>query len=134
GRTLRPFVKGTAGGASTLELVAGYSTAGLADPDSVNVTDLEWDIPRPDFDALVVRWARGRFTRGSGSRWGALDIGHITDLGTAQSIADGLLALADARSATFAVLDPRSEEHTSELQSRENLVCRRLLDKNKHSE
>src|SRR5690606_41867781 len=26
---------------------------------------------------------------------------------------------------------PRSEEHTSELQSRENLVCRRLLDKKK---
>src|SRR5215475_5065981 len=27
----------------------------------------------------------------------------------------------------------RSEEHTSELQSRENLVCRLLLDKKKHS-
>src|SRR5690606_40936376 len=27
---------------------------------------------------------------------------------------------------------PRSEEHTSELQSRENLVCRLLLAKNKH--
>src|SRR5690606_41527270 len=26
---------------------------------------------------------------------------------------------------------PRSEEHTSELQSRENLVCRVLLEKNK---
>ena len=70
GRTLRPFVKGRQGVASTLELVAGYSTAGLADPGSVNVTDLEWDIPRPEFDALVVRWARGRFNRGAGSRWG----------------------------------------------------------------
>src|SRR5690606_39981232 len=28
-------------------------------------------------------------------------------------------------------LKPRSEEHTSELQSRENLVCRLLLDKKK---
>src|SRR5690606_40022255 len=28
--------------------------------------------------------------------------------------------------------DPRSEEHTSELQSRENLVCRLLLEKKKH--
>src|SRR5690606_40768630 len=28
----------------------------------------------------------------------------------------------------------RSEEHTSELQSRENLVCRRLLEKKKPSE
>src|SRR5690625_5872932 len=27
---------------------------------------------------------------------------------------------------------PRSEEHTSELQSRGHLVCRLLLDKNKH--
>src|SRR5690606_4442069 len=30
-------------------------------------------------------------------------------------------------------LDGRSEEHTSELQSRENLVCRLLLDKKKKS-
>src|SRR5690606_41486459 len=28
-------------------------------------------------------------------------------------------------------VDPRSEEHTSELQSRENLVCRLLLEKKK---
>src|SRR5690606_40703634 len=28
-------------------------------------------------------------------------------------------------------LEPRSEEHTSELQSRENLVCRLLLEKKK---
>src|SRR5690606_4841247 len=31
-------------------------------------------------------------------------------------------------------LRPRSEEHTSELQSRENLVCRLLLEKKKHSQ
>src|SRR5690606_40966671 len=31
----------------------------------------------------------------------------------------------------FALLAARSEEHTSELQSRENLVCRLLLEKNK---
>src|SRR5690606_40055700 len=30
-------------------------------------------------------------------------------------------------------LSPRSEEHTSELQSRENLVCRLLLEKKKKS-
>src|SRR5436309_8827257 len=29
--------------------------------------------------------------------------------------------------------DPRSEEHTSELQSRENLVCRLLLEKKKQN-
>src|SRR5690606_40691056 len=34
--------------------------------------------------------------------------------------------------ATFrAIVTPRSEEHTSELQSRENLVCRLLLEKKK---
>src|SRR5690606_41867571 len=31
------------------------------------------------------------------------------------------------------VYAPRSEEHTSELQSRENLVCRLLLEKKKHT-
>src|SRR2546430_12298095 len=31
-------------------------------------------------------------------------------------------------------LDQRSEEHTSELQSQSNLVCRLLLEKKKHSE
>src|SRR5690606_42056864 len=30
--------------------------------------------------------------------------------------------------------DGRSEEHTSELQSRENLVCRLLLEKKKHTQ
>src|SRR5690606_39378253 len=36
-----------------------------------------------------------------------------------------------ARDAACAVARGRSEEHTSELQSRENLVCRLLLDKKK---
>src|SRR5690606_40014479 len=31
------------------------------------------------------------------------------------------------------ILPSREHEHTSELQSRENLVCRLLLEKNKHS-
>src|SRR5690606_40174604 len=35
------------------------------------------------------------------------------------------------RSAGRSGLRPRSEEHTSELQSRENLVCRLLLEKKK---
>src|SRR5690606_41763701 len=36
---------------------------------------------------------------------------------------------AQATQGTHAVGDVRSEEHTSELQSRENLVCRLLLEK-----
>src|SRR2546430_13270467 len=33
----------------------------------------------------------------------------------------------------FAVTAPRSEEHTSELQSQSNLVCRLLLENKKHA-
>src|SRR3712207_8511379 len=41
--------------------------------------------------------------------------------------------LEDARAAALmpAPIDPRSEEHTSELQSRQYLVCRLLLEKKK---
>src|SRR5436309_12433826 len=49
-----------------------------------------------------------------------------------------LLAVAPARAQDYAGVlaaadrtDARSEEHTSELQSRENLVCRLLLEKKK---
>src|SRR3712207_8342727 len=42
----------------------------------------------------------------------------------ADAVADGLRALLER-------LDPRSEEHTSELQSRQYLVCRLLLEKKK---
>jgi len=108
GRTLRPFVKGTLGDASGLTLVSGYSDAGVADPDSVNLDDLQWDCPRAEFDALIVRWARGRFTRGSGSRFGTLDLGQIENQAVAESIADGLLTVVaeQENSASFSVLNP----------------------------
>src|SRR5438874_10039368 len=47
--------------------------------------------------------------------------GAVSDL-TARTIADGLHQ---------AWAQPRSEEHTSELQSRRDLVCRLLLEKKK---
>lgn len=108
GRTLRPFVKGTVGDPSGLVLITGYSTAGISDPDSVNIDDLSWDIPRAEFDALVVRWERGRFQYGDGDRWGTLDLGKIENLAVAESIADGLLTLvaAEEASASFSVLNP----------------------------
>src|SRR5690606_40947647 len=40
---------------------------------------------------------------------------------------------ADLHAVIEAARPPRSEEHTSELQSRENLVCRLLLEKKKPS-
>src|SRR2546427_4586143 len=43
----------------------------------------------------------------------------------------GVLALLVHVSRVGAVLDGRSEEHTSELQSQSNLVCRLLLEKKK---
>src|SRR5690606_40316770 len=58
--------------------------------------------------------------------------GHL--LGLAVADADGAVAVTDDHQGGEAEATPalRSEEHTSELQSRENLVCRLLLEKKKH--
>src|SRR5690606_39984182 len=54
--------------------------------------------------------------------------GHLVDLPRCQ-----IIVQVD-RLGAVAVRVERSEEHTSELQSRENLVCRLLLEKNKRLE
>src|SRR2546430_5864339 len=46
--------------------------------------------------------------------------------------AHGSLILLNARLTSGAKVFMRSEEHTSELQSQSNLVCRLLLEKKKH--
>src|SRR5437868_7369352 len=46
-------------------------------------------------------------------------------------LAERALGLSGAKWDTFAVVIQRSEEHTSELQSRFDLVCRLLLEKKK---
>src|SRR5258707_3980477 len=55
----------------------------------------------------------------------------------AVSIGPGATALTRtpnaAPSSAADLVKPRSEEHTSELQSRQYLVCRLLLEKKKHS-
>src|SRR3712207_6943635 len=64
----------------------------------------------------------------------------VRDLGRDVTIAqmpDDLLQVQGAPGADFrqplrSGLDLRSEEHTSELQSRQYLVCRLLLEKKKH--
>src|SRR5690606_39403450 len=71
----------------------------------------------------------------------AVHHGFCPDHLAAEGLADGLVAQADAENGAFAgkVADRRyrdaglrrSEEHTSELQSREKLVCRLLLEKKK---
>src|SRR5262249_61067518 len=50
----------------------------------------------------------------------------------AQPAAGQFLAQADAGPVTVLVEELRSEEHTSELQSLTNLVCRLLLEKKKN--
>src|SRR5690606_39722781 len=49
----------------------------------------------------------------------------------ADASAEDALRAVDAAHAAAAAWRERSEEHTSELQSRENLVCRLLLEKKK---
>src|SRR5690606_37751884 len=53
----------------------------------------------------------------------------------AQKIARSMAKIMHTAGLDFAVLgeEERSEEHTSELQSRENLVCRLLLEKKKNT-
>src|SRR2546430_10996769 len=54
-----------------------------------------------------------------------VDLGSIFDLGALRPFQNLHLIPTPAA--------PRSEEHTSELQSQSNLVCRLLLEKNKQS-
>src|SRR3712207_7854175 len=69
-------------------------------------------IRRPPRSALLPYTTLFRSDRG-----GAVEAEHVEDV-----------ALADALAVLDPLLrDPRSEEHTSELQSRQYLVCRSLL-------
>src|SRR2546427_3169464 len=66
------------------------------------------------------------------------ETGFLTPKGdVAAMIAHGLRVLRDgalhARMRAAAARRARSEEHTSELQSQSNLVCRLLLEKKKHT-
>src|SRR5436309_11332707 len=54
---------------------------------------------------------------------------NLAHLGAARTLT--LAEVARFLPAHTALLEYRSEEHTSELQSRENLVCRLLLEKKK---
>src|SRR5258707_8338294 len=60
-----------------------------------------------------------------------LDVGEDDIEGAAPEALDGLFAAAGELDNIATRLDHRSEEHTSELQSRQYLVCRLLLEKKK---
>src|SRR5207302_3064566 len=62
-----------------------------------------------------------------------IDTAPVYGFGRSEEIVGKALAKGDLRSRVLIAtkLGLRSEEHTSELQSRENLVCRLLLEKKK---
>src|SRR3712207_7387425 len=70
--------------------------------------------------------SRGQARQGGASVFGGGEIGLVPIDGDGQ-----LFALLRSM---FAVAIERSEEHTSELQSRQYLVCRLLLEKKKKTE
>src|SRR5690606_40579040 len=88
-------------------------------------------------DALPISWGSSRTTRVSGPRWWCPSLpasslrmqrhevpARFAPRGPAHADATRTSAVVSATRLT-----DRSEEHTSELQSRENLVCRLLLEK-----
>src|SRR5690606_40742746 len=79
--------------------------------------------------ALGVVRVRVRLEEQTGQALAHAGLGQIGHLGTAS--AGGVTAAAGHLQGVGDVEEHRSEEHTSELQSRENLVCRLLLEKKK---
>ena len=94
-KTLRIWNKGTHTTTPTVTWVAGDSTAGLADPSTVNLAELEWEKRRAPFNALAVRYESGWFTRPavlpSEPRWGSLGIPHVASGAVAIDFADAVL-------------------------------------------
>src|SRR5690606_42135876 len=85
-------------------------------------SDLEVDI---DTSALVPARTLGDFSRSLTG--GNVDIALSTS--DSRGAGEGMIGFEhDGKRTTTRLID-RSEEHTSELQSRENLVCRLLLEK-----
>src|SRR3989475_2425035 len=72
-----------------------------------------------DLDPVRLEWAGAR-ARGGAIEGAVIHVDRFGNLVTSLS--------ADA------IAEPRSEEHTSELQSQSNLVCRLLLEKKKKEE
>src|SRR5690606_42025904 len=73
-----------------------------------------------------------RSTPAAAGRDGGMFMRSIQKLAVAGGVALAVgLAMAMNGAPRISQDQPRSEEHTSELQSRENLVCRLLLEKKK---
>src|SRR5688572_31518544 len=98
--------------------------------------------PFSEIAPIQLHLPAGTFGTGSGEKLIAVSAGAVVNVGDsifkkwvngwASSPGGGLIALrsrrySNTRTSTFR----RSEEHTSELQSQSNLVCRLLLEKKK---
>src|SRR2546430_9141552 len=71
----------------------------------------------------------------SNDNWQTTVIGGVITSNQVSAIQNsGHVPTQPSESAIIATLQPRSEEHTSELQSQSNLVCRLLLEKKKKQE
>src|SRR5690606_40782426 len=106
---------------STLTTCSSGATQSLRSFPTRRSSDLAAD----DFVSTFTRWVRGVSGVAAGMQL-ALSPPFVlltVLIGGSILITGGSMPAAD--------LLPRSEEHTSELQSRENLVCRLLLEKKK---
>src|SRR2546430_7494798 len=89
-------------------------------------------IRRPPRSTLFPYTTLFRSPLGRYTRLAALDAAERGDTGAALALLPSAVAAAvNARSADSPPRPRRSEEHTSELQSQSNLVCRLLLEKKK---
>src|SRR5690606_40955670 len=92
------------------------------------VRELKWEPAQPGLQAVAMIPGRtlADIAKALGGTGAEVEIA-LSSGGTGE----GMIGFSSAgRRTTTRLLDPeRSEEHTSELQSRENLVCRLLLEK-----
>src|SRR5690606_41648108 len=93
-----------------------------------------WSGPQRDLHSFPTRRSSDLAARRIGSGWGFRNqtSWRVTMASKCPSIpARRTMAWASRRARVVTTASRRSEEHTSELQSRENLVCRLLLEKKK---
>lgn len=95
GKTLQIWDKGSHANTPTTTWVPAGSTAGNAAPDTVNMIGLDWDLLPAEFDALIVRYQDGPFTRPAilptKPKFEYLGIPHVPSGAIAIDFADRLL-------------------------------------------
>src|SRR5690606_40246520 len=111
------------------------NTEPVQPPDLVGVVGHEAD--RPGSRVLEDLGADAVLPEIGGETQGVVGLHRIQPLileGVGPDLVEKAGASAFKKIRAYALQDQRSEEHTSELQSRENLVCRLLLEKKKKTQ